>query len=31
VHGGELVVCRTDDDAVDVVRKVLRAAEGRRA
>jgi uncharacterized protein (DUF58 family) len=29
VHGGELVVCRTDDDAVDVVRKVLRAAEGR--
>jgi uncharacterized protein (DUF58 family) len=31
VHGGDLVVCRTDDDAVDVVRKVLRAAEGRRA
>jgi uncharacterized protein (DUF58 family) len=29
VHGGELVVCRTDDDAVEVVRKVLRAAEGR--
>jgi len=29
-HGGELVVCRTDDDAVDVVRSILRAAEGRR-
>lgn len=29
VHGGELVVCRTDDDAVDVVRAVLRAAEGK--
>lgn len=29
VHGGELVVCRTDDDAVDVVRTILRAAEGR--
>jgi uncharacterized protein (DUF58 family) len=29
VHGGELVVCRTDDDAVDIVRTILRAAEGR--
>jgi uncharacterized protein (DUF58 family) len=29
VHGGELVVCRTDDDAVNVVRAILRAAEGR--
>jgi len=28
-HGGDLVVCRTDDDAVDVVRLILRAAEGR--
>jgi hypothetical protein len=29
VHGGELIVCRTDDDAVNVVRSILRAAEGR--
>lgn len=29
VHGGELVVCRTDEDAVRTVRAVLRAAEGR--
>jgi uncharacterized protein (DUF58 family) len=28
-HGGELLICRTDDDAVGVVRRVLRAAEGR--
>jgi len=28
-HGGELVVCRTDEDAVAVVRAILRAAEGR--
>jgi uncharacterized protein (DUF58 family) len=28
-HGGELVVCRTDEDAVGVVRAILRAAEGR--
>ncbi len=28
-HGGELVVCRTDEDAVPAVRAVLRAAEGR--
>jgi uncharacterized protein (DUF58 family) len=28
-HGGELLVCRTDDDAVGVVRRILRAAEGR--
>jgi len=28
-QGGDLVVCRTDDDAVDVVRRILRAAEGR--
>jgi uncharacterized protein (DUF58 family) len=29
VHGGELVVCHSDHDAVDVVRTILRAAEGR--
>jgi uncharacterized protein (DUF58 family) len=29
-HGGDLVTCRTDDDAVGVVRMILRAAEGRR-
>ncbi|HWO11874.1 MAG TPA: DUF58 domain-containing protein [Polyangiaceae bacterium] len=28
-HGGELLVCRTDEDAVGVVRRILRAAEGR--
>jgi uncharacterized protein (DUF58 family) len=28
-HGGELLVCRTDDDAVGIVRRILRAAEGR--
>jgi len=28
-HGGELLVCRTDEDAVGIVRRVLRAAEGR--
>lgn len=28
-HGGELLVCRTDEDAVRVVRSILRAAEGR--
>lgn len=28
-HGGELIVCRTDEDAVRVVRRILRAAEGR--
>jgi uncharacterized protein (DUF58 family) len=28
-HGGELLICRTDDDAVGVVRRILRAAEGR--
>lgn len=28
-HGGELVVCRTDEDAVGTVRAVLRAAERR--
>ncbi len=30
-HGGDLLICRTDEDAVKVVRGVLRAAEGRRA
>jgi len=30
-HGGELVICRTDEDPVHAVRAVLRAAEGRRA
>jgi uncharacterized protein (DUF58 family) len=30
-HGGDLLVCRTDEDAVKVVRGILRAAEGRRA
>lgn len=30
-HGGDLLVCRTDEDAVKVVRAILRAAEGRRA
>jgi uncharacterized protein (DUF58 family) len=30
-HGGELVICRTDDDPVRAVRSVLRAAEGRSA
>lgn len=29
LHGGELVVARTDDDPVGVVRRILRAAEGR--
>ena len=28
-HGGELLICRTDEDAVRVVRRILRAAEGR--
>jgi uncharacterized protein (DUF58 family) len=28
-HGGELVICRTDEDAVSIVRTILRAAEGR--
>jgi len=28
-HGGELLVCRTDEDAVGVVRRILRATEGR--
>jgi uncharacterized protein (DUF58 family) len=28
-HGGDLVICRTDEDPVRVVRDVLRAAEGR--
>jgi hypothetical protein len=28
-HGGELVICRTDDDPVRAVRAVLRAAQGR--
>jgi uncharacterized protein (DUF58 family) len=28
-HGGDLVTCRTDEDAVGVVRSILRAAEGR--
>ena len=30
-HGGDLLVCRTDEDAVKVVRAILRAAEGRQA
>jgi len=30
-HGGELVICRTDEDPVQAVRAVLRAAEGRSA
>lgn len=30
-HGGELVLCRTDEDPVHTVRAVLRAAEGRSA
>ena len=30
-HGGELVICRTEDDPVRAVRAVLRAAEGRSA
>ena len=30
-HGGELCICRTDEDAVRVVRRILRAAEGRGA
>jgi uncharacterized protein (DUF58 family) len=29
VHGGELVISRTDEDAIPTVRSVLRAAEGR--
>ncbi len=29
-HGGELVICRTDEDGVQAVRGVLRAAEGLR-
>jgi len=28
-HGGELVICRTDEDPVATVRAILRAAEGR--
>jgi uncharacterized protein (DUF58 family) len=28
-HGGDLVICRTDENPVSVVRAVLRAAEGR--
>jgi uncharacterized protein (DUF58 family) len=28
-HGGELVMCRTDQDPVQAVRAILRAAEGR--
>ena len=31
VHGGELVVCRSDEDPVRAVRAILRAAEGRSA
>ncbi len=31
VHGGELVVCRSDEDPVRSVRAILRAAEGRGA
>ena len=31
VHGGELVICRTDTDPVRAVRSLLRAAEGRNA
>jgi uncharacterized protein (DUF58 family) len=30
-HGGDLLICRTDEDAVTVVRGILRASEGRRA
>lgn len=30
-QGGALVICRTDDDAVTIVRAILRAAEGRGA
>ena len=30
-HGGELVICRTDEDPVSTVRSVLRAAERRSA
>jgi uncharacterized protein (DUF58 family) len=30
-HGGELVLCRSDDDPVQAVRSVLRAAQGRGA
>jgi uncharacterized protein (DUF58 family) len=29
VHGGDLVICRTDEDPLLAVRGVLRAAEGR--
>jgi uncharacterized protein (DUF58 family) len=29
VHGGELLVTRTDEDPVGIVRRILRAAEGR--
>jgi hypothetical protein len=29
VHGGDLVLCRTDQDPVATVRAILRAAEGR--
>jgi uncharacterized protein (DUF58 family) len=28
-HGGELIICRTDEDPVSTVRSVLRAAERR--
>jgi len=31
IHGGELVICRTDADPVRAVRSLLRAAEGRSA
>lgn len=31
VHGGELVICRSDEDPVRAVRSILRAAEGRSA
>jgi len=31
LHGGELVICRTDADPVRAVRSLLRAAEGRSA
>jgi uncharacterized protein (DUF58 family) len=30
-HGGELVICRSDEDPVRAVRSVLRAAQGRAA
>jgi uncharacterized protein (DUF58 family) len=30
-HGGDLIVCHTDEDAVGIVRRILRAAEGRAA